>query len=317
MTSYGPPGQPPGPPPPPGSYGPPASGGAAKFDPKSVNPLDWGILAAGVLSLIFSFFSYYTYDAKGPAKSTCDQLSSIQDQLPGGAGSALSDLCSGDSAGAWHGCFGWFGVLLALIGAGLVAMALFAPHIKLPVAARLAALGAFALAVISTLLALLVVPEWPTVGDLGGLISGDQYDKGVEEGHGFSYWIVLILIVVGLVLCFLRFQQTGGQLPGRTSATGAQSGYGAPPQQQQGYPQPGYQTPPAQPGYQPPAPQQPPYQPPQGPPPGQGYPPAPQPGYQPPPQPGYQPPQPGYQPPPQPPQGPPPQQYPPQQYPPQ
>ena len=30
------------------------------FDPKTVNPLDWGIIAAGVLSLIlFSFFGYY------------------------------------------------------------------------------------------------------------------------------------------------------------------------------------------------------------------------------------------------------------------
>jgi hypothetical protein len=309
MTSYGPPGQPPGPPPPPGSYGPPASGGAAKFDPKSVNPLDWGILAAGVLSLIFSLFSYYSYKGKGEIRQVCSQI----DQLPSSVRGQAQDACDGVTTSAWHGFFGWFGVLLALIGAGLIAMALFAPHIKLPVAARLAALGAFALAVISTLLALLVVPNYSDTGIEG---TGVSYDDVVDEGHGFSYWIVLILIVVGLVLCFLRFQQTGGQLPGRTSATGAQSGYGAPPQQQQGYPQPGYQTPPAQPGYQPPAPQQPPYQPPQGPPPGQGYPPAPQPGYQPPPQPGYQPPQPGYQPP-QPPQGPPPQQYPPQQYPPQ
>ena len=313
MTSYGPPGQPPGPPPPPGSYGPPASGGAAKFDPKSVNPLDWGILAAGVLSLIFSFFSYYSYKGKGEIRQVCAQI----DQLPSSVRGQANDACDGVTTSAWHGFFGWFGVLLALIGAGLIAMELFAPHIKLPVAARLAALGAFALAVISTLLALLVVPDYSDTGTAG---SGVSYDDVVDEGHSFSYWIVLILLVAGLVLCFLRFQQTGGQLPGRSAASaapGGSSGYGGTPAPQ-GYPQQGYQAPPAaQPPYQPPAPPQPGYAPPtpQGPPPGQPpavsrYPPQPQPGYQQPP--------PGYQPPPQPPQGPPqgpPQ--PPQQYPPQ
>ncbi len=245
MTSYGPPGQPPGPPPPPGSYGPPASGGAAKFDPKSVNPLDWGILAAGVLSLIFSFFSYYSYKGKGAEiKQVCANL----DQIPASLRGQADDACNGVTTSAWSGFFGWFGVLLALIGAGLVAMALFAPHVKLPFAARLGALAAFALAVISTLLALLLVPDYTDTGLSG---SGVSYDDVVDEGHGFSYWIVLILLVAGLVLCYLRFQQTGGQLPGRSAAaSGSAPGYGAPPQQQQqGYPQP---------GYQPPAPQQPP-----------------------------------------------------------
>ena len=299
MSSYGPPGQPPGPPPPPGSYGPPPSGGAAKFDPKTVNPLDWGILAAGVLSLIFSFFSYYSYKGKGQIRQVCDQI----DQLPSSVRGQAQDACDGVTTSAWHGFFGWFGVLLALVGAGLVALALFAPHIKLPFAARMGALGAFALAVISTLLALLVVPDYGETGTEG---TGVSYDDVVDEGHGFSYWIVLVLLVVGLVLCFLRFQQTGGQLPGRPSAgAGATSGYGPPPQQ--GYPQPGYQPPAQQqPPYQPPAPQQPPpgYPPPgpQQPPPGYAPPgPQPPPPYQPPgtqqPQPGYQPPQPGYQPP--------------------
>ena len=32
----------------------------------------------------------------------------------------------GDSASAWHGFFGWFGVLLIVIGAAFVALAIFA-----------------------------------------------------------------------------------------------------------------------------------------------------------------------------------------------
>src|SRR5690349_18600981 len=106
--SYGPP---PGPseqsgPPPGGGYGPPTGYGSApssgaKIDPKSASPLDWAAAGAGVLALIFSFFAFYTYDAKGQAKEACSAAGS---QVP----PVLKPLCSGDSASAWHGFFGWF-----------------------------------------------------------------------------------------------------------------------------------------------------------------------------------------------------------------
>ena len=129
MTAYGPPsgppagppsGPPPGSPPPPppgGGYGPPASygsgpgpSGTGKFDPKTVNPLDWGVLGAALLALIFSFFAFYAYDPKGIAKTEC---SSRQASL----NSVEKQLCGGDTASAWHGFFGWFGVLLLVIAA--------------------------------------------------------------------------------------------------------------------------------------------------------------------------------------------------------
>ncbi|MDT4899473.1 MAG: hypothetical protein QOJ78_403, partial [Pseudonocardiales bacterium] len=146
MTAYGPPGPPPppggygpppqqpggyGPPPqqpggygpPPGGYGPPPGGGygAPKpgFDPKTVNPLDWAAVAAGVLALIFSFISYYT------------DGTSISGSCPAGA-----SVNNNASESAWHGFFGWFGTLLALVGAGLIALDLFAPQVKLPVPTR-------------------------------------------------------------------------------------------------------------------------------------------------------------------------------------
>lgn len=184
-----PPAPPPGPgqpgqfgPPPGGGYPPPSGqgrpGGGAPFDPKTVNPLDWGILGATLLILIFSFFDYYTVTVSG-----------------GGFSASAS-------GSAWHGFFGWFAVLLSLVGGGAIAVDLFAPQTKLPVAARLAALGAFALATISVILALFVVPI-----DDGGF-------SGVDTGHGFSYWASLILIIAALVLTLMRFQQTGGVLPG-------------------------------------------------------------------------------------------------------
>lgn len=174
-----------------------------RVDPKTVHPLDGAILGAALLALIFSFFDYYTYAAKGLAKQGCAQIS----QFPGPDRAALQDLCAGAGYGAWHGFFGWFGVLLAVLGAGLVALPLVTPSMRLPVPARRAAPGAFLLGLIATLLSLVVIPDWPGLAALGGTSS--QYDMNVDEGPGLSYWIVLVLIGLGAVLCLVRFQQAG------------------------------------------------------------------------------------------------------------
>jgi len=189
-----PPASPPPPPggpqggPPQGAWGPPPGAGQpmrAGFDPKSVNQLDWGIMGAGVLAFIFSFVSYYSFSAK-----------------------SCGDLCDGYNVttSAWSGFFGWFAMLLALIGSALVAMELFMPQVKLPFPNRLIGLGCYAVATLCVILALFIVPDY-----LGG---GPGYDKYVDEGHGFGYWISLIVIIAGLVLSLMRFQQGGGKLPG-------------------------------------------------------------------------------------------------------
>lgn len=176
---------PPPPPPPPGQWGPPPGGGypapqgGGSFDPKSVNPLDWGIIAAGVLAFIFSLFDYYTVSVSFR-----------------GIGSSSA------SESGWHGFFGWFAALLALVGAALVAMELFAPQVKLPIGTRLAALAAFAIATLCVILALFVYP-----GNIPDV-------SGIDRGHGFGYWASLIVILAGLVMSLMRLQQTGGKLPG-------------------------------------------------------------------------------------------------------
>jgi hypothetical protein len=169
---------PPPPPPPPGQWGPP-SGGSGAFDPKTVNPLDWGILGVGLLTFIFSFISYYTVSV------------SVR-----GFGSGS------DSTTAWHGFFGWFGTLLALAAAVVVALALFAPQVKMPWPNYLVALALFALATLSTFIALFTNP-YPDVNV-----------PGYDTGHGFGYWASLILCIAGVVLCLMRVQQTGVKLPG-------------------------------------------------------------------------------------------------------
>ena len=161
---------------PPGGNPPARSpGGSGAADPKQVNPLDWGIIAAGVLAFIFSFVSYYT----------------------------ASYLGTSFSASSWSGgFFGWAGTLLAIVGAALVAVALFAPQVNLPLPARTAGLGAFALATLFTFIALFI----------GGYDDGGI--SGVDTGHGLGYWVSFIVIIAGTVMSLMRLQATGGQLPG-------------------------------------------------------------------------------------------------------
>jgi hypothetical protein len=181
MSFQPPPGDNPPPPPPPGQWGP-QSGGSAGFDPKTVNPLDWGILGAGVLVFIFSFINFYTYSGKG-------DLSSY----------------SVDQSG-WNGFLSLLAILLVLVGTALIAIELFAPQVKLPIANRLAALGAFGLATLLLIIALFLVPDY------GG--GGPGYDEAVDEGHGFGYWASLILTIAAAVMTLMRAQQTGTAMPG-------------------------------------------------------------------------------------------------------
>jgi hypothetical protein len=246
-----------------------------------VNPLDWAVLGGAVVALIFSFFSYYTADPNDSGiRSAILRLC----QQRGGGSQCASIVNSAtaqvdaeaagqsNSAGAWsHGFFGWFGVLLLLLAALVTAIAVFAPHVQLPGSARVVALGAAAVGLLSTLLALFIDPS---VGDTSGLPAGISAGDIVSVGRGFSYWIILILAIGVAAACFLRLQQTGGQLPGmgKSAAHRPAPGPGAP----QG-PPPGYglpPQPPGQPGYGPPPPGQP----------GYGPPPPGQPGYGPPPQ---------------------------------
>ena len=116
-----------------------------------------------------------------------------------------------------------------LVAGALVALAVFAPQVKLPVPARLLALVGFGLGVVFTLLALPLVPN------LYGA-SGAGYDQFVSEGHGFSYWVVLVLLIAGAIASFLGFQQAGGEFAaafaGLTGGPAARSpsdpGYGQP-----------------------------------------------------------------------------------------
>jgi uncharacterized membrane protein len=272
--TFQPPPPPPGgtpPPPPPGQWGPPPTGGpggGSSFDPKTVNPLDWATLGVGFLVLIFSFFSFYSASVSGPGVDTSVGFSAWHDIVGGGF-------------------FGWIAMVFAVAATVVLALLLFMPQMKFPFPSRLIVLAGYALAALCEILAIFL---HPTFADSSETILGQHYSSSF--GHGFSFWLSLILILGGTVLALMRFQQTGGQLPGPLAGMpnigqhgpqggigGQQSAYGAP-QGGYGAPQGGFGAPPTGPGVPPPPPAG--YGPPQG---GPGAPPPPPAGYGPPPQP--------------------------------
>lgn len=180
--TFQPPVPPPGnqPPSPQGQWNPPQGGSGAPggtgrpggFEPKSVNTLDWAIIGVGVIAFFCSFFDWYTVSYAGVS----------------------------DGESAWNGFFGWFAILLAMVGSAAVAAAVFAPQIKTPLPNRVLGLGLYVVALVSAILALFVFPE-------------DVSDQ-LDTGRGFGFWLGLIVIIAGVVLSLMRAQQTDTALPG-------------------------------------------------------------------------------------------------------
>ncbi len=158
------------PPPPSGTGGSSSSGGVnadqMKAAVRSAHPYDLGIMAAGALTFLLSLIpTYYTANAPGFS----------------------------DNYNAWHGFWGWFATILALAAAAILAATLLA-RLSLPFPVRLTVLGLFALALVFTIVAGLTWAGTDTGGE----------DPGKYAGHGFIYWLSLIVILAGLALSFLR-----------------------------------------------------------------------------------------------------------------
>jgi hypothetical protein len=139
--------------------------------------LDIGIVGAGAAAFVFSFFGYYTATVSGYTRTT----------------------------GAWHGFFGWFAAVLALLGAVvlLVAFAVPGQHFAPPYRTVLVV---FTVATASVLAALFT----------SGFDTSHVHALGVgaDTGHGYGYWTNLIVIIAGTVLTLARVAPTGGRLPG-------------------------------------------------------------------------------------------------------
>lgn len=192
MTNHGPS----GPPPPGAGYGPPsvappAPGQSAR---PAVSRVDAVIVVAGVLALIVSASDYYTGQAKGALLEACRR---------GGI------PCS-TTTSAWAGFFGWFGVVLLAAAAMATGRAVLAPATA-PVRTRWIAYAAASLGLVCTVVALFRVPA-------GDVPAGVDVGKLVDLGHGWSYWVVLVVSAAMTVLTFVRLPaRAEPQPPGPSS----------------------------------------------------------------------------------------------------
>jgi hypothetical protein len=129
---------------------------------ENAHPLDLAQIAVGVSLFIASLLPFYSY----------------------------SIAAFSGSVTAWHGFFGWFGVLLGMAAAGVLAAVLFG-ELAIP-SVRTVVLALFAGSVLFLLLALFVVP------------GGDYSALGLNSGHSFGYWLALLLSLAGTLLAYLR-----------------------------------------------------------------------------------------------------------------
>ncbi|MGA8245957.1 MAG: hypothetical protein WB797_03565 [Nocardioides sp.] len=157
----------------------PASTGGSQYDfdqakttLQGAHKFDLGIMAAGIIAFLAGFMPFYKL--------------SVSVGGFGGSG----------SWSAWHGFFGWFAVLVALAGAVAVALELF-KVVTLPMPVHQIAAGAFGLALLCLILALFVNP----LPSCGGV-------PGCSRGHGFGYWLALIVVLAGTVLAVLRMRES-------------------------------------------------------------------------------------------------------------
>ena len=136
---------------------------------------DQGILLAGVLALIGSVLPFYTISVD------------------------IMGVSNSDSASAWNGFFGWFGVVAAVAGSTVLLLHLLGQDPRVPV--RLTVLVAYGVAVICTLIAMFVVPG----GGCDELeMMGTDLCEGIDFGRGFGFWLTLLAVVGGLALAVLR-----------------------------------------------------------------------------------------------------------------
>jgi hypothetical protein len=141
---------------------------------RTADRLDLGIIGAGVLAFLGSLLPYYTVSVDFLGAS------------------------AGGSSNAWSGGFlGWFGALLALVGAGVLVAKILGVSMPLPV--RTTVLGLFAAAALLTVIALFVFPGGGC-DDLGI----DGVCDGVDEGRGFGYWLALLATLAGTALAAVR-----------------------------------------------------------------------------------------------------------------
>jgi hypothetical protein len=157
----------------------PASGSSydAAAAVRGANPMDLGMIAAGVVAFFASMLPFYTASISGGGYSISAHVS------------------------AWHGFFGWFAALVALATAVVVALPLL--NVSIPFSTAQIAVGGFGLSLLCAILALFIFPDG---GSCNGVNSIGLGHISCNTGRGFGYWLLLLAVIVGTVLAVLRMR---------------------------------------------------------------------------------------------------------------
>ena len=176
-------------PPPPAGYGapgapayPPPAGAAAKpaFDISKVSTISWGVIGAAFLTLIASFFSFWSVSVSGFG-----------------------------STGVYNGwsLWWWIPVLLAIAVGVIYALTLFGIIKPGPIKPVFLFYGAAASFV---LMIFVLIHTFAYDGPYGGVL-GDE--PGFSAGPGFGVWFALITTLALTYFTALAAQAAGDKLP--------------------------------------------------------------------------------------------------------
>jgi len=194
--------------------------------------LNFAIIGAALLALIFSLLPYYTVKA------------------------SLLGASYTQSANAWGSWASVLGVILVVLGGAAVALIVFG---ILPAAlhstVRLAALGGFGLGWLLIVISLFYVPG------LGGTSGSVMKAMGVSIGRGIGAWVTVLCATVALGVSVWLFLKAGptnrpalaGLIPHGAPGAVPPGGFRVPPQAPPpgfGAPQPGFGAPPQAPPFQ-------------------------------------------------------------------
>lgn len=162
---------------------PSSSKGGGTSPLAGLHQFDLAQIGLGAVVLIASLLPFYGYSFNGG-----DALNGLTGQDTGLSGIPDTSV----SLTAWHGFFGWFGVLLAVGAAGALAASLFA-KVAIP-SLRLLVVALFGGALLMLLLALFVIPN------------GGVSVAGYSDGHSLGYWLALLSVIAATGLAYLRMQ---------------------------------------------------------------------------------------------------------------
>jgi len=202
------------------------------FDFSKVSIFEWLVMGGGLLAFIFSFLPAFKITgfscsgSMGGGLFTCDDVNTYTSSMFAGVDTSVN---------AWSLFLAWFGALLVLFAAIVVAAKVFA-NINQPMLPMIA-LGLSGIGFILLFIALFVSPTNSTIQAGLAQLNGTGMTLGLNWTREVGFWLMLVCALAALAGAVMMFMGTQKKVPQATYG-----GYGAP---ATGYaqPQPGFAQP--------------------------------------------------------------------------